>query len=265
MVEAFISFSESLWRGWLSGTLDVPQLPQFVKDTFRLDAAPEPYICFDAGPRPLVALLTNPGYVMDHQHRANVQPGGYPLSTTLDYSSAARALGSYYKERLKGAAGRRIDALLELSRLVDLQGVLQVEVCPFHSRSLSRTKKDALLRTIDEGGLLGCYTEHLTAFLQPRPVVILSAVSTSTPVGMESVTRSSWLTRVAKIAGLVLEDAKLVRLVAKNSATTAAALVSLEDGIPKALVLMMGGNYLPAEKGLRVLAEALQITPAQVG
>jgi len=72
------------------------------------------------------------------------------------------------------------------------------------------------------------------------------------------VTRSQWLTWIAKLAGLDLEDAKFVPLVGKGSKTTCAALVSFEDVNPKALVLMMGAAGLPGEKGLRKLAAALR-------
>jgi hypothetical protein len=265
MAEAFISFCEALWRGWLANTLNVPQ---FIHDApFDLDAAPEPYVSFNAGPNPLVALLTNPGYTMDHQRRAAVQVGGGPLSTTVDYSAAARALGPFYERELKGtAAGRRIAALRVLSSWVGYEGVLQVEACPFHSRSLPSKKKIALLKTINEGGLLGCYTEHVRAFLRCRPVVVVSAVSSRRSLGPEVVeTLSPWLAWEAVLAGLVLERAKFVPLVAKDSKTTAAALVSFAGGVPKALVLMMGGNHLPAEKGLCVLAAALRPSSTQLG
>jgi len=71
---------------------------------------------------------------------------------------------------------------------------------------------------------------------------------------------SPWVAWMAALAGLVPERSEFVRLVAKGAQTTAAALVSLESGAPKALVLMMGGNHLPAEKGLRLLAAALRPT-----
>lgn len=264
MAETFISFcDEKLWRPWLARRLVAPP---FAQKAFDLNAAPEPYISFRAGTHPLIALLTNPGATMPHQCRAAVQAGGGPLTTTVDYSTAAQALGSFYEKELKSTpAGRRIDALQKLSSWIGLQGVLQVDVCPFHSRSLPRTQKSILLRTISEGGLLGCYAEHLEAFLHRRPVVILSAVSSRISVGMEATTRSEWLTWIAKIAGLVLEGAKVVPLVEKHSATTAAALVSFEGGVRKALVLMMGGNHLPAEKGLRVLAKTLQPASGKLG
>lgn len=141
MAEAFVPFCEMLWRGWLQGTLD---LPSFVRSTFDLEAAPEPYLAFGAGAEPLLALTTNPGATMDHQRRAAVQAGESPLNATGDYASAACALGAFYESNLTGAARRRIGALRTLSSRVGLQGVLQVEVCPFHSSALAH--KDVLMQ-----------------------------------------------------------------------------------------------------------------------
>jgi hypothetical protein len=255
MTEDFLVFCQKLWRRWLADTLEVPC---FVRSTFDLDAAPEPYIYFGAGAKPLVALTTNPGRPMPFQRRAKVQAGTGPLSATNHYATAARKLGPFYEEKLANRpAGRRIAALRTLSYLVGYKGVLQVEACPFHSRSLPR--KGTLRQTIREGGLLGRYAEALKAFLRRRPVVILSAVSSRVSLGPRAAALSEWHEWNAEIAGLVLKRAKFVRLVAKGSKTTCAALVSFEEGIPKALVLMMGGNNLPAGKGLCALADALRV------
>lgn len=252
MAEAFIPFCEDLWSSWLAGRLD---LPPFAHTAFDLDAAPEPYISFRAGAESLVALTTNPGATMPHQRRAEVQAGGGPLNPTLDYATAARALGAFYEVQLTSAARRRVAGLRALASLAGFDGVLQVEACPFHSPSLGR--KPALLQTIREGGLLGRYAEHVRAFLRRRPVVIVSAVSTQDSLG-PGIRLSPWLAWKAALAGLVPERAEFVPLVAKGSSTTAAALVSFDDKVPKAIVLMMGGNQLPAAKGLRVLAAALR-------
>jgi hypothetical protein len=139
---------------------------------------------------------------------------------------------------------------------VEYDGVLQGEACPFHSPSLPR--KGALLKTIGEGGLLGSYTEHVRAFLHDRPVLILSAVPSRASLKREVAKMlSPWLRWLAALGGLS-QDANFVRFVTKGRTTTAAALVSFEGEAPKALVLMMGGNHLPAEKGLKVLATALR-------
>ena len=75
MSERFFAFSEDLWRSWLPDTLDAPT---FVRPTFDLEAAPEPYVAYGVGRRPLVALLTNPGYTMPHQLRSAVEAGDGP-------------------------------------------------------------------------------------------------------------------------------------------------------------------------------------------
>ena len=252
MPESFMAFCESLWRDWLAGTLEISP---FVRATFDLDAAPEPYLCFSAGARPLVALTTNPGATMRHQRRAAVQMDGGPLSTSATYSIAARALGDFYERHLTGPAWRRIARLRSLSALMDADGVLQVEACPFHSAFLPN--KDGLLRAIRESGFLTRYVDHVQGFLRGQMVLIVCAAPSRVSLG-SGMSLSAWVTWLAKLAGLDLERAEFVPLVTKGAKTTCGAFVSSSEGAPKALVLMMGGNHLPAEERLSILAEALQ-------
>ncbi|HKM91156.1 MAG TPA: hypothetical protein VJX29_11120 [Candidatus Acidoferrales bacterium] len=253
MDESFIPFCEGLWRSWLAGTLEMPRLPRTV---FEPDLAPEPYLNFTAGREPLVALTTNPGGRMDHQTRAAVKAGDGPLNEAMDYAACAVRLGEFYEKHLPDTpetrnAAHRIAALRRLSFLAGFEGVLQVEACPFHSAFLSQKKKSDLLGEIRNGGrLLGLYAEHLRAFLHGRPVVILS--------GWNGETLLDWSVWCALVAGLPLERSRFLILKKKGPKTTFAAQVSFEGGVGKALVLKIGGNGLPAEEGLRILAEAFR-------
>ncbi len=96
----FCRYCEDLWTDWLDERL---QVSSAISDRFDLSAAPEPYLKFDAGKRPLVALLTNPGQPMPHQKRNAVQRGNGPLSRDMKYAKAAASLGRYYRANLKGA------------------------------------------------------------------------------------------------------------------------------------------------------------------
>jgi hypothetical protein len=205
--------------------------------------------------RTLVALTTNPGATMSHQRRAAVLDGTGPVDRSMTYQVAARELGAFYEANLMGAALRRIAALKTLSALLGLDGVLQVEACPFHSPSLP--KKTALLDAIAVDGMLIHYVDHLRTFLRSRPVVIVSAVSSRLSLSGGKATLTPWIAWKAHVAGLATDRAEFVPLVTKDAATTAAALVSFENRTPKALVLMMGGNHLPGEKGLWALANAM--------
>jgi len=252
MPDDYIAFcEEKLWCAWKQQTLSMP--PRFDRE-----AAPEPYLYFGADTNRLVALTTNPGGTMSHQRHAAVLAGLGPLRARDDYETVARKLGDFYQHeaRLNRAARSRIAKLLKLSSWTNRDGVLQVEAVPFHSPSLPG--KRALLNEISKGGPLEEYAKHLRTFLKSLPVVSPQAAPTGAPLGRETVTRSQWLTWIAKLAGLDLEDAKFVPLVGKGSKTTCAALVSFEDVNPKALVLMMGAAGLPGEKGLRKLAAALR-------
>jgi hypothetical protein len=144
MPEDFISFCESLWQDWLADRLDISP---FVRRTFDLDAAPEPYVIFESGQKPLYELLTNPGYTMGHQRRATVQDGCGPLNPAMRYSEAAERLGPFYEEKLAHEpAGHRIRAIKSLAALVGTEGVVQLDVCPFHSSSLPSKGKEWLMR-----------------------------------------------------------------------------------------------------------------------
>jgi hypothetical protein len=252
MAEDYIGFCERLWRDWVQHQVTVPRV-------FDRNAAPEPYLCFGVGAEPLVALTTNPGATMPHQRRRRVQAGDGPLCEKDEYAEAARKLGDFYETYLTGHARHRIAKLRMLSTCIGYKGVLQVELFPFHSRSLRMSTKNALLNATktDRGGLLGCYVEHLREFLRDRPVVSPQAVSTLASLRLETPKSFPWLTQVAKVAGLDLNDVEFVPLVEKGSKTTAAAWVA-KKGIRKALVLMMGTNNLPAYEGLGVLAAALR-------
>jgi len=264
MAEPFIQFCEELWRDWLDGTLKLPDII-LKKFGFDLDAAPEPYLHFETREKPLVVLTTNPGGTMCHQCRASVRAGEGPLSTSMSYEEAARALGPFYVKELPSVspARRRIEQSQKLSCRLLYQGVFQVEAVPFHRPSLPANRKRALLDAIenDERSLLASYSERLQKFLLSQPVVAISAIS---PRGMERIEQSHygdiacrWPAWMAGVAGLELERAKFVHLVGKTKATCA-ALVSCANETPKAIVLMIGGNNLPGDEGLRRLVEELQ-------
>jgi len=263
MADEFIPFCEELWRNWLSNKLDLEAIGNL---PFDLNAAPEPYILFpasnDSGGNPLVALTTNPGDSIPQQHRDSVRSANGPLNESYTYALAAEKLGAFYageKAPISPTARQRIRALKALASNVRLNGVLQVEACPFHSPTLSMGRKRAILKLIAKGGFLSQYTERLQAFLQGRTVVIVSAVSSRESL-KKSTSLSDWVLWKASLAGLDLNRAEFLKLVENPAGKiTAAAHLTREGGISKVLVLMMGGNHLPAETGgLKKLAESMQ-------
>jgi len=249
MPDAYISFcEEELWRPWKEHRLSVPT-------PFDPEAAPEPYLYFGDRFNQLVVLTTNPGATMNHQRRAEVQRGLDPLSYKDTYDEAAPKLGDFYETHLAGPARHRIDKMRRLSSSLRYEGVLQVEGCPFHSRSMPQ--KSAFLQKIAKDELLGQYVAHLRVFLRDRPVVSPQAVSTQTSLERETPKFSQWLTWIAEIAGFDLDGAEFVRLVEKGPKTTVAAWVSQREP-RKALVLRMGAPGLPADESLCKLAAALR-------
>jgi len=253
MAKDFVLFCETLWQDWLAKKLDALR---FVGQHFELDAVPEPYISFGSGKKSLFILLTNPGRKMRHQESATVQSGGGPLGQVTNYAAAAIALGAFYEQELVGKpAGHRIDAMKKLSSMIGLEGVCQVEMCPFHSPSL-RNKK-GLLREFDKEGLLKRYMEEVEEFLISRPAVAVSAASSLNSLAPE-MTLPPWAMRLSKTLGLVPKPDEFVSLVEKRGKVTAAAFVSSQNGVARALVPMMGGNRLPGESGLGILAHAFR-------
>lgn len=253
--DRYLQFCETLWRDWLKGS--TPADP-FVAEHFDLEAAPEPYLIHKAGQNPLFALLTNPGKTLRVQRRSSIDNKllGGCIPTDRGYRQASQAFASWYAAHLKKRQARaRLKALLALARLTGHDGLWSVESCPFHSPRLP--KKAALLNVFQEDDLLQQYAKTLAAFLHSRPVVIVSAVSTKTSL-RRGQRLSPWLTWQASLAGLRLECAEFVPLLKKGRKTTAAALVDHVRRVPKALVLMMGSNRLPSERGLTTLAEAMQ-------
>lgn len=248
--DPYLQFCDQLWRDWLDGKIQVPDM---MYRMFELDAAPEPYIPFRAGLRPLVALTTNPGWVMSHQTRAAVEAGRGPLASSMDYSAASKVLGEFYLTNLPAPAARRVAALGSLSALLGFDGVLEVESCPFHSRSVRN--KAALLRVIEAGGLLGKYVRLLEDFLKKRTVVVLSAVSTRHRMP-ERLT--AWARFQAHLAGMDLNQAQFIGLPNAEHRVTAGGLISGFTEGTKILVLMMGGNHLPAAQNLRSLANKIR-------
>jgi hypothetical protein len=249
--EGYVEFCEEIWCDWLDDKLSVSD---FVRGVFDLNAAPEPYISLGSGSKRLVALTTNPGKTISHQTRAAVETGNGLLRKQFKYAEAAPKLGEYYETHLSGHARQRIAKLQKLASWTGYKGVLQVEACPFHSKSLPQ--KNTLLRQIAKDDLLRRYTKLLRAFLLDRPVVCVQAATTQASLRWETPNSCEWLTWLADIAGIDLDSTEFVPLVKKDSKTTAAAWVSKET-VGKALVLMMGSNNLPADKGLRELSRAL--------
>lgn len=248
---SFETFTEQLWRSWLDGKLS---LSAALAQRFDLEAAPEPYLRFEAGDRPLVALTTNPGGTLPFQRRAVVLSNADVLRGNMTYQEASRVLGQHYRKLLqRKPAGRRIESLLHLASLRSATGVVQVEVCPFHSSSLP--KKDTLVSELTRDAWTKQYLDNLRKYLQERPVVIVAAISSRMTLSAD-LTLSPWLAWKAELAGMEADKPmRFVALVSKHEKVTCAALMSPRGSIPKAIVLMMGSNQLPGTEGLKRFSE----------
>ncbi len=251
--DRYFDFCEQLWTDWLARPLEVPEL---VREEFDTDAAVEPYIRYGKGARPLVVLLTNPGKTMPHQKRVAVEAGDGPVKMGCSYADVAQELGKHYltDPKLGKAARRRNESLLALAASLGYDGFIAVECCPFHSKSLP--KKNKLLAVYKEAGRLQEYLVVLREFLRPRPVVIVSAVSSHGSLVKES-PLSDWLAWQADLTGIDRGRAEFLPLLTKGEHTTCAALIDFVGEVPKVLVRMMGGNHLPSHEHLQPLVNRL--------
>lgn len=251
MNDPFVTLCESLWRDWLDD-----RLPATVEIARRFDLAalPEPYLRF-GGDNPLYVLTTNPGGTLPQQRRAAVLAGQSPAQRTMSYAEVARAFAAHYEQTLKGPARTRIRAFRRLAEGLNLDGVFQVEACPFHSSSLPG--KDFVVDLIAADPQLARYAEAVRTFLRTRPTVILSAISTREALG-PGLRLSRWLEWQVGLVGLDMRSTRFVPLIEKGGRPTCGAFVSGHGSDAKALVLMMGGNHLPGEQGLARLAAGMR-------
>ena len=254
MISSYREHCELLWRSWTDNTL-TPSAR--LSATFDLSAAPEPWLPLCPGDRPLVALTTNPGRTRDEQlqRRVDIMSGDSRVKPQTSYAEAAAVLAAYYKENLQGTARRRITSLEQLSAFAGFHGVLQVESCPFHSPSLPNKRE--LMRLSAAEPLLAGYVQALRSLIAAHTVVVLSAAGTGRSLWPVP-ELSAWLYWQADLVGLNAAKAECVPLVTRGDKVTCAALVDGSGTRARALVLMMGGNHLPREAGLRRLAEAIK-------
>ena len=255
MRERFLMYCEEVWSQWLAGELD---FGSFVAAPFETTVAPEPYVRYKSGDDPLVVLLTNPGGPMKFQQLGYIKrDSARPVNSKMSWAEASVALGKHYRDELPGTAGNRIDGMIKIAKGLGREGVLQVDACPVHSTRLPMKRKEDVVKAFGTNSLVGRHAQLVQEYLRPYPVVALTAAPTRT--GLTAHDRlSEWVAWVAEIAGVDTENAEFVELVKKdNGKVTSAALVSEVNGVPKALVRMMGGNHLPATDGLHKLVEAM--------
>jgi hypothetical protein len=246
-LKSYVEFCEnSLWVPWKEERLSVPE-------PFDRDAIPEPYVYFRPDNNdPLIVLTTNPGATMCHQCRLAVKHGSGPVRETQTYDAAARELGQFYEKELgRRPAGVRIRKMLCLSEMMQLNGVLQVEAVPFHSPSFPQ--KRTFLRGCAGTEPFFSYAEALTALLHDCRVVAIQA--SNKPERNPS--ESDWLSWIARTAGLDTTSAQSHALKQTKGKSTVVAWTS--PNRQKAIVLSVGGTWLPSRDGLRMLAEVLRV------
>jgi hypothetical protein len=252
MNKEFENYCEELWKQWRDESIE---LPSYIKAEFQTDYLPEPYLSFKPGKNPLYILTTNPGQGMPEQHRDNINSRSSIVSPTMSYKEIASTMGDFYLTNLKGAAKTRIDSIIALSQKAGFDGVVQIEACPFHSGYLP--KKNALLKQYSIEPLLSKYGNLVKSVLSERSVIAVSAVGTTKPITITSISSRAWLKWQADLIGFNIDKANIIALTEKPKKITSAFLYSENKNSVNGLVLMMGSNNLPRTKHMEPIIDVL--------
>ena len=254
-MQKYLELCERWWQTWLEGK---PMVSPAIASRFDLNAAPEPYLQFGSGDRPLIVLTTNPGGTMPHQLRDEVLGGQGVINKSMTYAKASVALAAFYSTHLTGPARQRIGAFQSVAGASDHTHVLQLECIPWHSSKLP--DKSDLPDLFQADIALAEYSAALAEVLQAAAVLVISAVSSRADLSSPKLPLSPWLAWQRDLVGLNPDRAEMIPLIRKGEKVTSAALVDRSGASPKALVLMQGGNHLPGEIGREPLARALRPT-----
>jgi hypothetical protein len=229
----YLKYCQLLHEQWRKGKLDKDDK---LNELFDLDFCPEPYFTLKEGKNPLFMLLTNPGSGMDFQRRRNSGP---------DYSSFSQILPTVYlsekfrKGRGSNAAYRRLIKSIAFADYLGYDSIVNIETIPFHSSKLPKNKA---LNAINFSSVLTEYHQHLKKYLSDKPVLIVSACSSSKSISKEVILKSDWLKFQIELAGIQLSSLTMRALTKKKEKVTSA----LFKGGNKYVVLMMGSNNLPS-------------------
>ena len=146
--------------------------------------------------------------------------------------------------------------MIELSRLAGYEGVIQIELCPFHSRNLP--EKNALLKHYNTNSQLKHYEKLLKEILSENSVITLAAVGTSAPISIASITTRHWLNWQANLIGFNSELGKVLPITRKDKKVTSAFVYSESASSVNGFILMMGGNHFSKLEYLTSVSEILR-------
>ena len=250
IAQVYLDYCEALWERWLNGRLS---LPPDVAKRFELEHAPEPYIRFGEGRKPLYVLLTNPGKGLPHQRRGAILAGRSCLTARRSYYEASLRLGDFYKENLPPKAARRkIEAMEDFKKLVGADCIVQFESIPFHSPSLPGKRR--VLKLTEEVAEFKDYTSALKTALSEVAVIAVSAVGSRESISTSSLAGSNWLRWQASLLGIDPNHVTSRTLLKKGGAITQAFLHQRVGRCTRGLILTMGGAPFPRKEGQEILA-----------
>lgn len=230
---------------------------------FQLEYVPDPYLIISGHREKLQTqpetflhvLTTNPGQGVPYQKR-----GSKCLRST--YAETSDALLTKYREHFGSDKSRRnalvrIKAIEKLALCAGFDGVIQVEMFPWHSPVFDKR----LLPALRDCELTASYFEALTDYLRDKQVLTVDAVKTTVPVSADSFRQSDWIIFKSDLIGFDFDAYELLPILhhKKRGHVTGAALRHQRTkNAVKVLFGVGGSNRLPGPEGLRRLSEALR-------
>jgi hypothetical protein len=250
IAQAYLDYCEALWKRWLNGRLS---LPPDVAKRFQLEHAPEPYLRFGNGRKPLYVLLTNPGSGLPHQRRDTILAGQSCINRRMSYYEASLRLGDYYQEELPPKAARRkIEAMVAFRQLMNADCIVQFESIPFHSPSLPGKRR--VLKLTEKVAEFKDYTSALKVALNEISVIAVSAVGSRESISTATIAGSDWLRWQASLLGIDPNHVTICPLLKKGRTVTQAFLYRRVGQFTRGLILTMGGAPFPSDEGQEILA-----------
>ena len=218
-------------------------------EPFTLQHAPEPYLKFHSGNRPLYFLTTNPGCGHGYQTLEAASQPGSPFNAS-EYAQVACSVAELYRERLQGeAAGGRIKKVISLAKELNMDGVFQAESFPFHSSSLPNKKRFTNSVVFRE------YHEALASFLSGKTCLFLTAVRTDRPVALDP--SHPWIAFALRMLKCEESEFEEHAVHSPGGESVAKLLVARRADDRTIILLVQGSNNFPSPQGMAEIAQIL--------
>jgi hypothetical protein len=228
------TFCDQIYMTWRTSP---NQFTDFSKD-FDISHLPEPYYPIKKGRNPLIVLNNNPGGVLLFQEHSSILK---EFPATVSYSDISDWLKDKYTNDdtiINGTAKTRISRIIQIEKIIDCDGIENVEAFFLHSNSFNKTQ---FLKNHLKNEITKKYAALLKNYLIDKSVLIVSAISSRNSPNLKEISNNSWLKHQAEIAGLCFDTASFHEITVKNKKITSCLIANNN----KFLICTMGSNTIP--------------------